>query len=77
MPAIVNYANSGTKIAKVVSVGARAGLAVTEAAVFDATFEGIRNQRWFMDKPHWQQDLLKNSLGFGFSRYLAGATKFA
>ncbi len=29
-----------------------------------------------MDKPHWQQDLIKNSFGFGFSRYLAGATKF-
>lgn len=77
MPAVVNYVNSGTKIAKGVSVGARAGLAATEAVAFDATFEGIRNQRLFTDKPHWQQDLIKNSFGFGFSRYLAGATKFA
>lgn len=64
MPAITNYVNSGTKVAKVVSVGARTGLAGTEAVIFDASFEAIRNQRMFTSKPNWQQDLIKNAFGF-------------
>ncbi|MBX9809533.1 hypothetical protein K2X92_04055 [Candidatus Gracilibacteria bacterium] len=74
------YVNSGTRTANALkntaTLAAKATVATTEAVTFDATFEGLRNQRLFIDKPNWQQDLIKNAAGFGFSRYLAGATKF-
>ncbi len=80
MPAAVKYVNSGSRTANAIktttSIGSKVALATAESAVFDTTFEGLRNQRFFTDKPHWQQDLIKNAAGFGFSRYFAGATKF-
>lgn len=80
MPAAAKYISSGTKVASLVkwstTVAGRAALATGEAATFDFSFELLRNQRLFTDKPNWQQDLIKNAFGFGFSRYLAGAKSF-
>ncbi len=76
MPAAAGYVNSGTRVKNIATLAGKAAVATTEAVTFDATFEGLRNQRFFTDKPSWKQDLIKNAAGFGFSRYLAGATKF-
>ena len=64
MPAIVKYANTGTRAARALSIAGRVGVAGIEAVVFDGTFEGMRNQRWFTEKPTWKQDILKNMVGF-------------
>ncbi len=81
MPALANYAQNTSKVATGVRntaiIGTKVAVAGIEAATFDLTFEALRNQRLFTDKPQWERDLIKNAFGFGFSRHLAGATKFA